>query len=176
MSWSTPAWVGFSDGRYSELIQRKTAAVTRRDKRCGGQYTVKKAIEAIDEAFHRCNGSDHYDGSKLDPELLGTSSNERSKEGERAPNPIVMLEGRLDVTKSIKQFGEEQLSSLTPGCMLSRRSRDQLLSYQRAEISQFAAHEVIGSLDVDQLGAIARASRHFDWLLQSFLRLEPATP
>ena len=80
MSWSAPAWVGQSDKDYSELIQRKAVAVTRRDKRRGGQYTVKQAIEAIHEAFHRCSGSDHYDGSTLDPELLGTNSNERSKE------------------------------------------------------------------------------------------------
>ena len=80
MSWSAPAWVGFSDGNYSELIQRKAVGVTRREKRRGGQYTVKQAIEAIHEAFHRCSGSDPCDGSTLDPELLGTYSNERSKE------------------------------------------------------------------------------------------------
>ena len=80
VSWSAPAWVGFSDGKYSELIQRKAVAVTKRDKRRGGKYSVKEAIEAIHQAFHRCNGFDPYDGSKLDPELLGTYDNNRSKE------------------------------------------------------------------------------------------------
>ena len=80
VSWSAPGWVGVSDGKYSELIQRKAVAVTRRDKRRDGKYSVKEAIEAIHQAFHRCNGFDPYDGSKLDPELLGTYSNERSKE------------------------------------------------------------------------------------------------
>ena len=80
VSWSAPGWVGVSDGKYSELIQRKAVAVIRRDKRRGGKYSVKEAIEAIHQAFHRCNGFDPYDGSKLDPELLGTYSNERSKE------------------------------------------------------------------------------------------------
>ena len=80
VSWSAPGWVGVSDGKYSELIQRKAVAVTRRDKRRGGKYSVKEAIEAIHQAFHRCNGFDPYDCSKLDPELLGTYSNERSKE------------------------------------------------------------------------------------------------
>ena len=80
VSWSAPGWVGVSDGKYSELIQRKAVAVTRRDKRRGGKYSVKEAIEAIHQAFHRCNGFDPYVGSKLDPELLGNYSNERSKE------------------------------------------------------------------------------------------------
>ena len=80
VSWSAPGWVGVSDGKYSELIQRKAVAVTRRDKRRGGKYSVKEAIEAIHQAFHRCNGFDPYDGSKLDLELLDTYSNERSKE------------------------------------------------------------------------------------------------
>ena len=80
MGWSAPAWVGLSDEKYSELIQRKAVAVTRRDKRRDGKYSVKEAIEAIHEAFHRCNGFDPYDGSKLDPELLGTYDNNRSKE------------------------------------------------------------------------------------------------
>ena len=80
VSWSAPAWVGQSDKDYSDLIRKKAEAVTRRDKRRGGKYSVKEAIEAIHQAFHRCNGFDPYDGSKLDPELLGTYSNERSKE------------------------------------------------------------------------------------------------
>ena len=81
VSWSAPAWVGQSDKDYSDLLRKKAEAVTRREKRRGGKYSVKDAIKAIHQAFHRCNGFDPYDGSKLDPELLGTYSNERSKEG-----------------------------------------------------------------------------------------------
>ena len=79
MSWSAPAWVGKSDMEYSELIQRKAVAVTRRDKKRGGEYSVKEAIEAIDQAFHRCTGFDPYDGSKLNPKLLGEYDNKASK-------------------------------------------------------------------------------------------------
>ena len=79
VSWSAPAWVGLSDEDYSDLIRKKAVAVTRRDKRLGGKYTVKQAIEAINQAFHRCNGFDPYDGSKLDPKLLGTYNNEEAK-------------------------------------------------------------------------------------------------
>ena len=80
VSWSAPAWVGLSDEDYSDLIRKKAVAVTRRDKRRDGKYSVKEAIEAIHQAFHRCNGFDPYDGSKLDPKLLGTYDNNRSKE------------------------------------------------------------------------------------------------
>ena len=79
MSWSAPAWVGKSDREYSELIQRKAVAFTRRDKKRGGEYSVKEAIEAIDQAFHRCTGFDPYDGSKLNPKLLGEYDNKASK-------------------------------------------------------------------------------------------------
>ena len=61
------------------MLQRKAVAVTRRDKRRDGKYSVKEAIEAIHEAFHRCNGFDPYDGSKLDPELLGEYKNKDAK-------------------------------------------------------------------------------------------------
>ena len=44
------------------------------------------------------------------------------KEGERTPNPIVLLEGHLNVTTSNKQQGQEQLSSLTPGCLVGEMS------------------------------------------------------
>ena len=69
VSWSAPGWVGLSDEDYSDLIRKKAVAVTRRDKRRDGKYSVKEAIEAIHQAFHRCNGFDPYDGSMLDPEL-----------------------------------------------------------------------------------------------------------
>ena len=79
VGWSAPAWVGKSDKEYSELIRKKAVAVTRRDKRRGSEYSVKEAIEAIHQAFHRCNGFDPYDGSRLDPELLGEYDNKKSK-------------------------------------------------------------------------------------------------
>ena len=92
VSWRAPAWVGLSDDKYSELIQRKAVAVTKRDKKRGGKYSVKEAIEAIHQAFHRCNGFDPYDGSKLAPELLGEYKNEDAKaEGAAHKRRFAML-------------------------------------------------------------------------------------
>lgn len=79
MSWIAPDWVGLSDVDYSKLLQKKAVAVTRRDKKRGGTYSVREAIEAIDKAFHRCDGCDPYDGSKLNPRLLGEYKNEAAK-------------------------------------------------------------------------------------------------
>ena len=44
------------------------------------------------------------------------------KEGERHPSPMVLLEGRLNVTTSNQQQGQEQLSTLTPGCLVGEMS------------------------------------------------------
>ena len=44
------------------------------------------------------------------------------REGERRPTPMVLLEGRLNVTTSNQQQGQEQLSSLTPGCLVGEMS------------------------------------------------------
>ena len=79
VSWSAPDWVELSDEDYSDLIRHKAVAVTRRDKKRGGEYSVKEAIEAIDQAFHRCTGVDPYDGSKLNPKLLCEYDNKASK-------------------------------------------------------------------------------------------------
>ena len=92
VSWSAPAWVGLSDEDYSDLIRKKAVAVTRRDKRRDGKYSVKEAIEAIHQAFHRCNGFDPYDGSKLNPKLLGEYKNEDAKaEGAAHKRRFAML-------------------------------------------------------------------------------------
>lgn len=79
VSWSAPAWVGLSDEDYSDLIRKKAVAVTRRDKKRDGKYSVKEAIEAIHQAFHRCNCFDPFDSSKLNPKLLGEYKNEDAK-------------------------------------------------------------------------------------------------
>ncbi|AII48208.1 hypothetical protein KR52_03425 [Synechococcus sp. KORDI-52] len=53
-------------------------------------------------------------------------------------------------------------------CMLSQRSRDQLLSHQRAAASQQAELDAIDRLDLGELAAISRGARHFDWLCRHF--------
>ena len=60
-------------------------------------------------------------------------------------------------------------------CMLSQRSRDQLLSHQRAAASQQAELDAIDRLDLSELAAISRAARHFDWLCRHFQTGEAAS-
>ena len=40
--------------------------MTKRAKKQGGTYQGKEAMEAIHEAFHRCDGTDPCDGLPLD--------------------------------------------------------------------------------------------------------------
>jgi hypothetical protein len=53
-------------------------------------------------------------------------------------------------------------------CMLSQRSRDQLLSHRRALTSREAEANDPDRLNLDQLGRISRAARQFDWLCRHF--------
>lgn len=60
-------------------------------------------------------------------------------------------------------------------CMLSQRSRDQLLSHQRATASRQVELDAIDRLDLEELSAISRAARHFDWLCKHFQASEGAS-
>ena len=102
----------------------------------------------------------------------GASAGVRSSQG----MDLLMLERSTLVTELERNPSLAARFYRGLACMLSRRSRDQLLSYQRGAISQLEEQDGIGSLDVDQLGAITRASRHFDWLCRAFQSGEPATP
>ena len=53
-------------------------------------------------------------------------------------------------------------------CMLSQRSRDQLHTQKRAASSYEAEQNALDQLDLNQLEAISRAARHFDWLCRHF--------
>lgn len=49
-------------------------------------------------------------------------------------------------------------------CMLSQRSRDQLLNHRRAATSLQAEQDEEDRIDLKQLAGISRAARQFDWL------------
>ena len=73
------AWVVQRDGKYRKMLRQSVMAVTRRDKRRSVKYDFKQAIDAIDETFHRYYGFNPYNGSVLDPELLGEHTNNEAK-------------------------------------------------------------------------------------------------
>ena len=121
------------------MLQRKAVAVTRRDKRRDGKYSVKEAIEAIHEAFHRCNGFDPYDGSKLDPELLGTYDNNRSKaKGGAYKREMAMLPTVDHVTaKPVPDF---EIVSWQTNDAKGDMSPDEFIAYCRRVVQNAKQH------------------------------------
>lgn len=61
-----PSWLHIDAESYKRLLNRTAVTITKRAKKRGGTYRVKEAMEAIDEAFHRCNGTDPIDGLPLE--------------------------------------------------------------------------------------------------------------
>jgi len=70
-----PSWLKIDNDSYKRLLNRTAVAMTKRAKKQGGTYQVKEVMEAIHEAFHRCEGTDPIDGLPLDGQhLKGTRS------------------------------------------------------------------------------------------------------
>ena len=78
-NYQPPPWLHIEDSTYKKMLNREAVAITKRDKKRGGTYQVKEAMDAIDAAFHCCDGTDPYDGRPLDGELLGTYDNASSQ-------------------------------------------------------------------------------------------------
>ena len=66
MLFTPPSWLHISADSYRRLLNRTAVTVTKRAKKRGATYRVREAMEAIDEAYHRCNGTDPIDGLPLD--------------------------------------------------------------------------------------------------------------
>ena len=69
-SYSPPAWCAISGDLYRRVLNREAVAVTKRDRKRGGGYRVKDALDAIHGAFHRSTGIDPYDGMAMDVRCL----------------------------------------------------------------------------------------------------------
>ena len=76
-----PPWLHIENSIYKKTLNRNAVVITKRDKKRGGTYQVKEAMDAIDAAFHRCDGTDPYDGMPLDCALLGTDDIAASQVG-----------------------------------------------------------------------------------------------
>ena len=71
-----PSWLKIDADSYRRLLNSTAVSNTKRAKKHGATYQVKEAMEAIHAAFHRCDGTDPYDGLPLDGRQL---------EGRRCP-------------------------------------------------------------------------------------------
>ena len=71
MTFAPPTWLNIDADTYKRLLNRTAVSNTKRAKKHGATYQVKEAMEAIHAAFHRCDGTDPYDGLPLDGRELG---------------------------------------------------------------------------------------------------------
>ena len=70
MSLTPPNWLDIDTDTYKRMLNRTAVTITKRAKKRGATYQVKEAIDALHAAFHRCDGTDPYDGLPLDSRLL----------------------------------------------------------------------------------------------------------
>ena len=59
---------------YKQWLQRQALTVTKRDRKRGGRYRVKDAMDAIHAAAHQSDGIDPYDGQPMNASLLETKN------------------------------------------------------------------------------------------------------
>ena len=76
-----PRWLEMDTDSYKRLLNRTAVTITKHAKKRGATYQVKEAMEAIHRAFHRCDGTDPYDGLPLDARQLDG----RQLNGRRCP-------------------------------------------------------------------------------------------
>ena len=76
-----PRWLEMDTDSYKRLLNRTAVTITKHAKKRGATYQVKEAMEAIHAAFHRCDGTDPYDGLPLD----GRQLDGRQLNGRRCP-------------------------------------------------------------------------------------------
>ena len=65
-----PSWMELTPLVYKQWLQRQALTVTKRDRKRGGSYRVKDAMDAIHIATHRSDGIDPYDGQPMNASLL----------------------------------------------------------------------------------------------------------
>ena len=73
MALTPPPWLNIDSDSYKRMLNRTAVTITKRAKKRGATYQVKEAIDALHAAFHRCDGTDPYDGLPLDSRLLAGS-------------------------------------------------------------------------------------------------------
>ncbi len=84
MNATPPTWLDIDEATYKRLLNRTAVTLTKRARKQGGTYQVKEAIDAIHAAFHRCDGTDPYDGLPLEGPLLKTNPSAGARPGNSA--------------------------------------------------------------------------------------------
>ncbi|WP_186480863.1 hypothetical protein [Synechococcus sp. NOUM97013] len=72
--YAPPSWMELKPFIYKQWLQRQALTVTKRDRKRGGSYRVKDAMDAIHAAAHQSDGIDPYDGQPMNASLLETKN------------------------------------------------------------------------------------------------------
>ena len=60
-----PFWLQIPVQDYRRWLNRQAVALAKADRKRGGSYRVREAMQSIHRACHACDGHDPYDGLPL---------------------------------------------------------------------------------------------------------------
>lgn len=114
--YAPPGWMEMSAAQYRRILNREAVSITKRDRKRGGVYRVKEALDALHCAFHRSDGTDPYDGMAMDANGLVQSSPDNQARcpavAHRGEEPIADFEILSRQTRQAKgsMTGEDYLA------------------------------------------------------------------
>ena len=102
-----PFWLQIPVQDYRRWLNRQAVALAKADRKRGGSYRVREAMQSIHRACHACDGHDPYDGLPLRGGLLLPSAQSDQHQrcpavGHRQPSPVADFEILSHQTKQAK--------------------------------------------------------------------------
>ena len=89
--YAPPSWLDQTPMIYKQWLQRQAMIITKRDRKRGGSYRVKDAMDAIHAATHRSKGIDPYDGQPMNGPLLDANNQSLSSNSSTRANQLASI-------------------------------------------------------------------------------------
>ena len=131
--YAPPSWMELTPFIYKQWLQRQALIVTKSDRKRGGSYRVKDAMDAIHTAAHRSDGIDPYDGQPMDASLLGSKKPILSTNPEAQPQAF---EKRCPMVKHASRAltCDFEIMSRQSGVAKGEMSTEEYLEHCRAVV------------------------------------------